>query len=145
MILKENGNKKSKNEHVKECLFVNFSLFLPRSSKIYGLIIIVIIIIHHHPTQVLQDVWALGLGDGPGPGVSWCQLLIGDGVMLHCVSSNLKQSESIIIKITFPQSIWSHLVSSKMCPILPDFVPFILIILKPCLKIDETNKLDRSF
>ena len=45
MILKENGNKKSKNEHVKECLFVNFSLFLPRSSKIYRLIIIVIIII----------------------------------------------------------------------------------------------------
>ena len=41
-------------------------------------------------TKVLQNVRALGLGDSLGPGVSRGQLLIGDGVVLHRVATNLK-------------------------------------------------------
>ena len=41
-------------------------------------------------TQVLQNVWALGLGDSLGLGVSRGQLLIRDGVMLHRVAANLE-------------------------------------------------------
>ena len=44
-------------------------------------------------TKVLQNVWALGLGDSLCPGVSRGQLLIGDGVMLHRVATNLREKQ----------------------------------------------------